>query len=274
MIELEKQNSNGGKNSNSKLLFVVIFFIVVIILLLTVKKKPVATTDPGLPEMSPVQIEKPLHKIDEGRDSLVSLSFLGFDLEGSLSQAVKKKGLSQSSIVNEQTSFGMYSSHSRLYSLTVNGHKTPVDVIVKAVNDSIAHIGCVIHTDIHKDLCPVYEEKYGKQDYVNYSQSSLEEWNFRNQNIRYYYERPQRVLYHPELKKNIYCNFWDFKSIQIDYSDYALDDRLKELEKAVQDIERQRQNKADSIKAETERKAREAEQAKDKLQRQSDGEQI
>lgn len=164
----------------------------------------------------------------DGIDSLVNLSFLGINLRGRASAVpsgrISYKGDASLDIITKYTL-----RKSLILSDYSSKTTVPVDITISAINDTVCSIYGSISTDVFHLLNDTFKAKYGEPSFYSGTESITSKWKFRNQEISLYREKPQRVIWHSELKKNIYTNFYDFKGIHISYSDYALCERLDSL---------------------------------------------
>lgn len=262
MIDLEKGNNSGGsKGFPVALVIIAVAVIMVLLAIVPGRHSGVANNIEKQDVSEEVEEEKPQHPADSGRDSLVNLSFAGIQLGQSLRSFASQKGILQQ-LTEDNFSSGTLSTLTFQHKLVLSGKKYPVETSVIVVDDKVARITGMIYQDINEILSPVFSEKYGDKTYNG--------WRFRNQSIIYEYNKPQRVIWHPELKKYIYTHYYDFKDITIIYEDYSLCDKLEVIqteknelfwkEKALKDsLEREEKIKQERIEAEQTRKRLETE---------------
>lgn len=252
MIDLNKDNTSNYPNRKWKISLLLLIAIILSLFIAVkscsniVREKRIQ--DSILPELVPEKedSEPILNRADEGRDSTVSLQFLGF----TLNEKIKSNRLSSITTV----SWKELSTIKGIAKLTVNKKQYMVNLCIQTVNDTVASIQGIILTDIYKELEDIYWAKYGTPNFNS--------WNYKNQCISLIEHRPQRVIWHPELKKNIYTNHYDFKDIVITYTDYSFEDRIKILQEEEKQYSKRQQAIKDSIENERIEKARKEEEDK------------
>ena len=256
MINLNKENSSKNPNQKWKLSLLLLIAIIIILFIAVkscsnnVREKHIQ--DSILQDLvAEKETSEPvLSRADEGRDSTVSLQFLGF----TLNEKIRANQLSSITTV----SWKELNTIKGTAKLTVNKKQYPVNLCIQTVNDTVASIQGIILTDIYKELKDIYWAKYGTPN--------IHSWNYKNQCVSLIEHRPQRVIWHSELKKNIYTNYYDFKDIVITYSDYSFEDRIKILQEEETLYNKRQQEIKDSIENERIEKARkEAEDKKRQL---------
>ena len=178
-------------------------------------------------------------------DSIVHLSFLG----GTLGEnSIPFVNNSKKSIVYSDDS-SVVANYSSTKKLTLEGKNYPVKITTSTINDTICSISAEIETDIYSRLRDTYFAKYGEpsENYSSVKSSCTLRWKYLNQSISINYLKPQRVIYHTELKKNIYTNYYDFEGIHISYTDYTLYKRFEEFSNLGREIAKRETAIRDSI---------------------------
>ncbi len=191
---------------------------------------------------TPTSDEQRVEPKFEGIDSIVNLSFLGIGLNQSASQVAtgRIKNREFDVIVPIKT-------RTVTKSLVLDKKSYPISLSFNSVNDSICSIYGEIDTDIFTQLKDTYVAKYGNPSFSYSNNNAIAEWEFRNQKIRIHREKPQRVIWHPELQKNIYTHYYDFKYVSISYSDYALCAQYDSLLAIQKEYDRFQKAQRDSI---------------------------
>lgn len=188
-----------------------------------------------------------------GIDSVVCLSFLGIELDDSISTVSSSKRIYQTTATSDEAEI-----YQMKKTLSLSGTSIPVDIEVSSVNGIICRIEGSISKDYSQLIGDTYIAKYGtpSSDYGSYTQTKTLKWRFRNQSVLVKRDAPQRVIWHPELKKDIYTRYYDFKRVLISYDSHPLSEVFDSLA-LIQTAENKRQQFViDSIAAVREEEAR------------------
>lgn len=164
MIDLNKDNTSNYPNRKWKISLLLLIAIILSLFIAVkscsniVREKRIQ--DSILPELVPEKedSEPILNRADEGRDSTVSLQFLGF----TLNEKIKSNRLSSITTVRWKE----LSTIKGIAKLTVNKKQYMVNLCIQTVNDTVASIQGIILTDIYKELEDIYLAKYGTPNFI------------------------------------------------------------------------------------------------------------
>lgn len=197
------------------------------------------------PQQAEELIEETPEPVFDGIDSVVNLSFLNFAIGNKASGLNAAKNTFQTTVTEDAAK-----ECSLTRNLVLSGKSYPVELTVSVVNDTICSVYGQLKSDIYSSLFETIKAKYGKPSSGgDWKNTCWAQWKFRNQTISIHREQPQRVIYHPELKKDIYTNFFDFKYVSVAYSDVELCDRFSALKSVQKEYDAKQQAIRDSIDA-------------------------
>jgi len=175
------------------------------------------------------------------QNTIVSLSFLDFKLGEDITQAIQtgKNNKTINSVrIEDIQRLSTYTFNAKMQ---IEQKAQIVEITIKTINHIIGSIDVKLLEDIYKSkIYPLFELKYGKCNFG--------EWKFKNQKLNLIYENTQRTLYHPGLKKTIYLDVFDFKYIQFQYIDYAINNEIEIFEANIKALKTKAKAKQDSLK--------------------------
>lgn len=159
------------------------------------------------------------YKVDEGRDSIVSLNFLTYYLSGNVTDAIRKD---RNAVLKQTEGFQELRIHKIESLFKFNNQSYPIKLEITSISDSIGKVKIIIDQDIYDDLLSLYKAKYGESIYHS--------WSFSNQSVNLFKNHRAEFFYHSKIENRDIYNYI-FEDIQITYIDYELNDKIEYTDK-------------------------------------------
>lgn len=175
------------------------------------------------------------------QNTIVSLSFLNFKLGKNITQAIQTERNNNSINNIRIEDIQKLSTYTFKAKMLIEQKAQIVECTIKTINHVIGSIDVKLLEDIYDEkISPLFKLKYGNCNFG--------EWKFKNQKLNLINEKPRRVIYHPGLKKTIYTDVFDFKYIQFQYIDYAINNEIEIIEANIKDLETKAKARHDTLK--------------------------
>lgn len=175
------------------------------------------------------------------QNTIVSLSFLDFKLGEDITQAIQTG--ENNNIINNVRIEDIQRLSTYIFKakMLIEQKAQIVDCTIKTFNHIIGSIEVKLLEDIYDEkISPLFKLKYGNCNFG--------EWKFKNQKLNLINEKPRRVIYHPDFKRTIYTDVFDFKYIQFQYIDYAINNEIEIIEANIKDLETKAKAWQDTLK--------------------------